>query len=180
MVFETNRLIIRKWKKEDYKDLFEYCSDCNVTKFLTFPTYTNTDAAVERINCLLEKYNDGSPIQDYCIELKGKSKVIGAIGVVKYKESNQGEVEIGYVLNPKFQGNGYMTEALKGMFKYIKENKIAKRIVCCHDVENTKSGNVMKRAGMTLEGIMRRAGENNYHSRHDLAMYSILDEEIDI
>ena len=47
-----------------------------------------------------------------------------------------------------------------------------------YDVENEKSGNVMKRAGMTFEGIMRKAGENQVHSRYDVAMYSILDEEI--
>ena len=73
-----------------------------------------------------------------------------------------------------------MTEALKGMFKYIKQNNYAKRIALHHDATNIKSGNVMKRAGMTFEGIMRKAGSNNFHSRHDIAIYSILDEEIDV
>ena len=36
----------------------------------------------------------------------------------------------------------------------------------------------MKRAGMTFEGVLRKAGENNFHARHDIALYSILDEEI--
>ena len=89
-------------------------------------------------------------------------------------------MEIGYVLNPNFQGRGYMTESLVGFFKYIKRNKIAKRIVLRHDVDNVKSGNVMKRAGMTFEGVLRKAGVNNIHSRHDLAVYSILDEEIEL
>ncbi|MBQ4535792.1 MAG: GNAT family N-acetyltransferase [Clostridia bacterium] len=55
---------------------------------------------------------------------------------------------------------------------------MAKRIVAVHDVANPKSGNVMKRAGMTKEGVLRKAGKNNYHTRCDLAIYSILDEEI--
>ena len=38
----------------------------------------------------------------------------------------------------------------------------------------------MKRAGMTFEGVLRKAGENNYHSRFDIAVYSILDEEIEL
>ena len=85
---------------------------------------------------------------------------------------------MGYILNPSFQGHGYMTECLTNMFKYVKKNNIAKRIVLKYDTENIKSGNVMKRAGMTFEGILRKAGINNYHSRHDVAVYSILDEEI--
>ena len=115
---------------------------------------------------------------DYCIELKETNKVIGSIGIVGYKEKNEGEVEIGYILNPDYQGLGFMTESLIGIFKYIKQNNIAKRIVLRHDVENIKSGNVMKRAGMSFEGILRKAGKNNYHQRYDIAQYSILDEEI--
>ena len=117
---------------------------------------------------------------DYCIELKGENKVIGSIGIVGYSDKNSGEAEVGYILNPKYQGCGYMTEALVGMFKYIKSKGIAKRIVLKHDDDNEKSGNVMKRAGMTFEGVLRKAGECNYHSRGDLAIYSILDEEIEV
>ena len=40
------------------------------------------------------------------------------------------------------------------------------------------SGNVLKRAGMTFEGVLRKAGENNFHTRYDVALYSILYEEI--
>lgn len=179
VLFETERLVVRRWEKEDYKDLYEYASDKEVTKFLSFPTYTSLDMAVDRIAFLCERYLEGDIISDYAIMLKDKNKVIGAIGIVNYKEKNEGEVEIGYVLNRLYQGYGYMTEALKGFFKFIKEKSLAKRIVLKHDVDNIKSGNVMKRAGMTFEGVLRKAGKNNFHSRHDLAVYSILYEEIE-
>lgn len=73
-----------------------------------------------------------------------------------------------------------MTECIKEMFKYVKRNKLAKRIVARCDTENIKSEAVMKRCGMTFEGIARKAGENNIHLRCDFASYSILDEEIEI
>lgn len=177
-LYETERLIIRQWEDKDYKDLYEYASDENVTKFLSFPTYASLDTAKERIAFLKNQYAENLVATDYCIELKEEKKVIGSIGIAHYKEKNDGEVEIGYVLNPKFQGKGYMTETLVKMFKHIKGTQLAKRIVLRHDVENVKSGNVMKRAGMTFEGVLRKAGQNNYHSRHDIATYSILDEEI--
>ena len=178
IIYETERLIIRQWEHKDEQDLYEYASDVNVTKFLSFPTYQSLQDAKERIDDLQERYQDGSVVQDYCLEYKGLHKVIGAIGIPHYLEKNEGEAEVGYVLNPKFEGQGFMTEAVLGMFQYIKQNQIAKRIIAKHDVENVKSGNVMKRAGMTFEGVLRKAGVNNYHSRHDLAIYSILDEEI--
>lgn len=179
ILYETERLIIRQWREGDYRDLFEYASVDAVTKFLSFSTYTSLEDARTRIDYIQQQYAEKSITVDYCIELKEMNKVIGSIGIVGYKEKNEGEVEIGYILNPQFQGRGFMTESLVGMFKYIKQNNIAKRIVLKHDVENVKSGKVMKRAGMTFEGILRKAGCNNYHSRCDLAIYSILDEEID-
>lgn len=178
IIYETERLIIRRWEDDDCQDLFEYAGDESVTKFLNFPTYQSLQDAKERIAFLKQQYQEKSVQADYCIEHKATQKVIGAISNCHYRQENEGEVEIGYVLNAKFQGQGFMTEALLGMFKYLKQNKIAKRIIARHDVENIKSGNVMRRAGMTLEGVLRKAGANNYHTRHDLALYSILDEEI--
>lgn len=178
IIFETERLKVREWLETDSQDLYEYASDKNVTKYLNFPTYQSIQDAKDRIAFNQQQYLNNSVGADYCIELKTAHRVIGAISLCHYKEENQGEVEIGYVLNPKFQGQGYMTEALLGMFRYIKQRQIAKRIILRCDVVNTKSSNVMKRAGMTFEGVLRKAGANNYHTRHDLALYSILDEEI--
>lgn len=181
IIYETERLIVRHWKNEDYKDLFEYASEKEVTKFLTWSTYKDEQTAIERIEHLIEKYKLNKVTNDYAIELKEENKVIGSIGINNYSESAEGVAEIGYVLSLNYQGKGYMTEALKGMFKFIKKSGFAKRIICQHDTLNVKSGNVMKRAGMTFEGVLRKAGEkNNTHSRYDLAQYSILDEEIDL
>ena len=179
-VYETERLIVREWEEKDVDDLYDYACNDEVTKFLCWPTYKDRQTAIDRINDLLEEYKEGNIENDYAIELKSENRVIGSIGLMDYSKKNEGCLEIGYVLNPKYQGFGYMTEALIGAFKYIKLNNIAKRIECKHDTLNVKSGNVMKRAGMTFEGILRKAGTNNFHSRHDLAVYSILSEEIDL
>ena len=178
LIYETERLIIRQWEEKDYADLFEFASDPNVTKYLHYPTYTNENTAKERIAFLIEKYETGGIAQEYAIELKDSNKVIGSINIGSYTKTAGGTIRFGYTLNTKFQGKGYMTEAVKGLFKYIQKNNLAKRIEATHDVSNEKSGNVLKRVGMTLEGVMRKAGENNFHTRYDVALYSILDEEL--
>jgi len=181
IIYETERLIVREWETKDYKDLYEYASLDEVTKYLSWPTYTDIEQAKVRIEDLKNKYDEKTSTPDYAIELKSENKVIGSIGIVDYSPKAGGIIEIGYVLNPSYQGKGYMTETLKGMFVYIKQNQLAKRIVLRHDIENVKSGNVMRRAGMTFEGINRKAGnKNNTHTRYDIAQYSILDEEIEI
>ena len=94
IIYETERLIVRQWEDYDYKDLYEYASDVSVTKYLSFPTYLSLETAIERISFVKEQYNSGEGVVDYCIELKETNKVIGSIGIVKYREKNFGEVEI--------------------------------------------------------------------------------------
>ena len=105
---------------KDYLDLYEYAKDKEVTKFLSWPTYTSVQEAHNRIEFLVSKYKQEAVDNDYAIELKSENKVIGSIGIVEYEGKNEGSVEIGYVLNANYQGYGYMTEALVAMFKYIK------------------------------------------------------------
>ena len=181
IIYETERLIVRKWQKGDVEDLYEYAKNPDSSKFLKFKPYQSITEAEERISKILTKYENGDIEVPYAIVLKEQNKVIGSIDVDKFSLKAEGTIVLGYILNPSYQGNGYATEALKGMFRYIKKNNIAKRIVAQHDTLNVKSGNVMKRAGMTFEGIMRKAGDfNNTHTRYDLACYSILYEEIDM
>lgn len=180
IIYETERLVIRRWQKSDYKDLYEYASIEEVANFLTFKPYTTYQEAKDRIDKWLNRYKTEKVKADYAVVIKGTTKVIGSVSINTFIEHAGGNtVEIGFTLNPHYQGNGYATEAIKGLFKYIKANNIAKRIEAKCDVENTKSENLMKRAGMKFEGILRKAGtKNNLHTRYDLALYSILWEEI--
>lgn len=178
--FTTDRLIIRQWEDKDYIDLYEYASDPVVTKYLHFQTYTDKNVATERIYFLKNKYLEDNKTGEFAIELKGENKVIGAINLSRDTFKAGGIIALGWVLNRNYQGHGYMTECVKETFKYIKRNNLAKRIRATHDKDNYKSGEVMKRVGMTFEGISRKAGENNFHSRYDVVNYSILDEEIEL
>lgn len=180
MIFETERLVIRQWEDKDYKDLYEFVSDKEVTKFLLYKTYQSEEEAKQRIKAVKEEYSKLNGYGDYAIELKAEKKVIGSVNISLHSKKAGGIVSLGWSLNKKYQGKGYMTECVKEVFKYIKRNNLAKRIVAFHDVENFKSGAVMKRCNMTFEGIARKAGENNVHFRCDIANYSILDEEIEI
>lgn len=181
VIYETERLIIRQWEETDAEDLYEYAKDPIISKYLKFKPYTSIQEAHERISKILLKYKNNEVETPYAIVLKEEKKVVGSIDIDNYSQKAEGIIEVGYILNGHYHGKGYMTEALVGMFKHIKRQNIAKRIICKHDTENQKSGNVMKRAGMTFEGILRKAGDfNNTHKRYDIAVYSILYEEIDL
>jgi len=182
VIYETERLIIRNWenKDSDIDDLYEIGSDKITNRYLTYPLYEKRDTAIERIKYLLDTYEKGyiNEDQDYAIELKETGKVIGSIAIMGYKACADGVVELGYQLNSKYFNNGYMSETVKGMIKYIFANGIASRIQAKHDTNNMASGKVMQKSGMSFEGVLRKYSSNNSARRVDCMMYSILKEEV--
>ena len=54
-----------------------------------------------------------------------------------------------------------MPEALIAVMDYLFDVVGLNRVAVCHDANNPKSGRVMEKAGMKLEGILRAAGKNN-------------------
>jgi RimJ/RimL family protein N-acetyltransferase len=57
------------------------------------------------------------------------------------------EVEIGYGLGKEFEGNGYMTEAMRAFCKWALTQEGIKNVIAETEVDNPKSENVLKRLG---------------------------------
>lgn len=172
---ETERLIIRKFSKNDINDMFNnWCSDSNVTKFLTWPTHKTLKDTEEIVGLWLKEYSNLN-FYNWCIELKELGQAIGGISVVSIDE-NVEEVEIGYCIGKEYWNKGIVTEAFSSIIKFLFEEVDVKRIVAKHDTNNPASGAVMKKCGLQFEGINRKAGKNNT-GICDMAVYSILKEE---
>ena len=157
---ETHRLILRRCRVEDAEEMFNnWASDPEVTKFLTWPAHANTDVTRTVLGSWVSRYEDGGFFQ-WMIEWKENGQAIGNIAVVKLDEEKE-SADIGYCLGRQYWGRGIMPEALRAVMDYLFDTVGVNRIAACHDVNNPKSGRVMKKAGMKLEGILRGAGKNN-------------------
>ncbi len=81
---------------------------------------------------------------EFLIVLKENDHIIGSIDY-KYVPID-GVTEVGYGMNPRYTGHGYMSEALMAFLRFGKEQGI--RIVRADTKpENIKSQNVLKRCG---------------------------------
>lgn len=81
---------------------------------------------------------------DYLIILKDIKTIIGSI----YFKSLpiDGECEIGYGMNVKYRGNGYMSITLSMMLEYGRENGV-RSVIADTKIDNIKSQNVLLRNG---------------------------------
>ena len=88
------------------------------------------------------------------INLKGTETLVGMSGL-HVRDWSIPAFEIGYWCRQSFEGKGYITEAVKGITRFGFEVMSAERIVIRCDEQNVRSAAVARRAGFTLEGILR-------------------------
>ena len=172
----TSRLLLRKFKKEDSKEVFEnWAKDPQNVKYLSWKAHETIDETKEIVAKWVNEYNDRK-VYRWCITLKDSGEVIGGIDVVDLIEKTDC-CEIGYVLSKKFWNKGIMTEALNSVLEYLFQKVGFHRIQAKHDINNPASGKVMAKCGMKKEGILRNSEKTNSNKWCDVAIYSILENE---
>ncbi len=172
---ETRRLILRRAQAGDAQAMFDnWGSDPEVTKHLTWPTYTSIEPAYDILDSWIASYEQPDFYQ-WMIVPKNFGAPIGSISVVHHKDSIS-SAEIGYCIGRRWWHQGIMTEALQAVIDYLFDAVGMNRIEAWHDVKNPHSGAVMRKCGMVYEGTHRAAGKNN-QGICDLAVYAILKSE---
>jgi len=170
---ETERLILRRYKIEDAQAMYDnWASDPEVTKYLTWPTYTSVEPAKAIISEWVAAYENDDFYQWTIVLKENGEEPIGSISVVD-KDDRIMKAEIGYCLSRRFWHRGIMSEALKAVIGYMIEQVGMNRVEARHDTNNPNSGAVMKKCGMKYEGTNRQADWNN-QGICDAARYAIL------
>lgn len=147
---ETERLTLRPVRLSDANDMHEYASDEERVAYV-FPIHQSFKDTKESI----ANYFMAAPLGKYGIELKATGKFIGAIDLRVVEQHNI--AEIGYSLNKAFWGQGYVPEAANEVLRLGFEELKLMRIFATHDIDNPKSGRVMEKIGMKIEGNVPNA-----------------------
>lgn len=74
---------------------------------------------------------------------------------------------VGYILSPEYQGNGYMTEALKAVCKSYFEATSQDRIMCQIRRDNLPSRRVAEKCGFVQDPDQKEWALNYYHKPLD-------------
>lgn len=145
MLLETKNLIIRNYKLTDKEDLCEYMLQRVNEEFECYPDFTEEKAKDE-----IEFRSKSDEF--YAIELKENHKVIGNIYMGKRDFNSR---ELGYILNEKYQGKGYGTEASIVTIDYFFKQGVHRIFAeCCP--QNTASWRVMEKVGLEREAHFKK------------------------
>ncbi|MDF1539219.1 MAG: GNAT family protein [Candidatus Thorarchaeota archaeon] len=177
--FESERLIIRKYRKGDGIDFFEIFERNNNREQLkenvdeVESVKTEEDAEV-RIRQVIVDWEARKRFV-MTIWLKESESQIGQIWI----EDNRWDVpsfELGWFLDSGYWGRGYATEAAKRAMEFIFGDLGAHKIVVTTRDYNEKSYKLAERLGFIKEGHFRE-GRIDKGRRYGLLHYGMLKEE---
>ena len=123
-MIETKRLFLRPLALSDEKDLLEYQSIPEVVRYIPWPERTPEQVHEALLKAISQNdvVNEGDWIV-LAIVSKETKKVIGQLNL-SIKNSVNKYGEFGYVINPAYSGNGYVTEAAKALLTWAFANNV--------------------------------------------------------
>lgn len=174
-IIETERLILRRFTMEDAQAMYDnWASDDDVTRYLTWPSHSDIGVSKWVLNDWIGSYAKDDYYQ-WAIVPKALGEPIGSIAVVDSRGAVT-KASLGYCMGKKWWHQGIMPEALRAVISFLMDEVGFQRIEAVHAPENPNSGAVMRKAGMTYEGTLRRNGLNN-QGICDEVIYAILAED---
>lgn len=176
MKLETPRLILRKPKKSDWKDILEGAGDYAVskmTKHIPYP-YCKADAIWFIKKSIKDWAKTG---YTFMIELKEENKVIGVMGLRSLNQFN-GTASTGSWINKKYWRKGYITEAKIAANDFAFNKLKLRRLNSTVNTGNDASNATQKKMGYVFEGIQRKAAKSMASGKiHDLNIYGLLKQD---
>ncbi|MCM3733614.1 GNAT family N-acetyltransferase [Fictibacillus nanhaiensis] len=154
--FTTDRLLIRMPMPGDGKVMYEAINASieELKPWLPFAQMEQTEEDVE-VN-IREAHLKFLKREDLrlLVFLKDSGELVASSGLHRI-DWDIPKFEIGYWIDSRHSGKGYMTEAVQGITDFAVNELKARRLEIRCDTSNIKSAAIPERLGFTLEGILR-------------------------
>jgi len=137
---ETERLRIRLLTADDWQAVHAYTSDPGVMTYLPEEVMTEEQTRQFVATSMTEE------AQTYAVDFRVEDRLIGHIGFHPWYAPRI--YEIGWVFHPRYQGQGYATEAAAAWLAHGFTALGLPRVISVTDVPNARSIAVMRRLGM--------------------------------
>lgn len=144
-LLETRRLILRRFREDDFDDLYEYLRDEETVRF---EPYRPMNAAEVRENLAWRITSD----EMIAVELKSTGRLIGNIYLGKRDFDAR---EIGYVFNRAYWGMGYAKESCKAVIAQCFQNGVHRVFATC-DPLNPNSWHLLESLGFEREAHLKQ------------------------
>lgn len=144
-ILETERCIVRELCLDDLDGLFELYADDGMDDY-TEPLFEYEEEKTYQdayINNMYRFFGYGM----WLVFQKETGKLIGRAGLEHREIYGETELELGYLIGKKYQGQGYATEVCEAILEYAKENTNFEHINCVVQNGNNASIHMAQKLG---------------------------------
>jgi len=168
-MIDLRRLRLRRPKLSDAPAVFECASDPEVARYADWPISTSLVSVEERLRARRHEWDSAKEFH-WMMTVRPDDRAIGGIACTICGHS----AEFGFLVGRRFWHHGYATEAACAIVDWIFSMPSIWRLSATCDIENLASARVLEKAGLTREGILRRAivRPNLSSEPRDAFMYS--------
>jgi ribosomal-protein-alanine N-acetyltransferase len=153
MIFQTERLVIRKFRLSDLPSLIDMFTDEEVMRYIG-PRRRMTEG--ETREWLSDKlHRQEHELTRYAVALKGTDELIGVAGL----QDDNGIKDFGYYFRRSYWGKGYAQEACSAIIKHLETSLQIKDYQIFIADENTNSIRIIKKLDMQAVKGIRKPGE---------------------
>lgn len=149
-ILETERLLLRRLVLADLDALHALYRDPEIRQYFPEGTLSYTETHEE-----LEWFLNGHPRHPelglWATIYKPTGAFIGRCGLLPWTIDDHLEVEVAYLLDKTYWGQGLATEAARAIVRYGFEQLGLERIICLPIPENQASSKVAEKIGMRFE-----------------------------
>lgn len=145
---ETDRLIIRNFQLDDWRDLQELVVQYAASDVAQYDHRWPTSA--QEIKGVAEWFASGDRFLAVC--LKATGRFIGFIS--SHRDEGEGSLEfgLGYIYHPRYRGKGYATEGCRALIDHAFGELGADRVTSSTALANDRSCRLLRRLGMRETG----------------------------
>ncbi len=146
-ILETERCVVRELTLDDLDALFELYGDGEIDKY-TDPLYSYEEEK-EFQRAYIENMYRYFGYGLWLVFSKETGELIGRAGLEHREYHEEIELELGYIIGAKFQGQGLATEICEAILEYAKENTGFERINTLIEEGNTVSEHLSQKLGFS-------------------------------
>jgi [ribosomal protein S5]-alanine N-acetyltransferase len=150
---QTPRLLLRSPTHADAQHIFaRYAQDCEVCRYMSWTPHRSLDDTCAFLARIIADNTAGTSA-GYLIFARESKELLGSVGGRMLEATR---IQFGYCLARDSWGQGYATEAARAFVAAAGDQPDIWRIQAYCDLENKPSARVLEKAGLTLEGVLRR------------------------
>jgi RimJ/RimL family protein N-acetyltransferase len=156
--FQTERLLVRRWRDSDLSALLAVYGDADAMRWVGDGRAITSEECMQWLEVTRTNYRKRG-YGMFAVETTSSPEVIGFCGIVH--PGGQPEPEIKYAFLRSHWGRGFATEAVSGLIAYGARVHHLALIIATTAPENAASHRVLLKAGM-LRAELRRNADGTY------------------